>query len=489
MKIKYLSAEDRRNLRQLRHMEEREKLPEILSEICKMPRSMQALWEYRKWLYMLTEEEMESYPELICAVSTIYVLDGNLQKAEKLAEKLPEDSLFGIVSRLLLPGADKMSFARQIKNADKNGWRPVLDMPITCGRPSILNGVWDFTPYGELLKNNKEKMEHYIDVLFGDQTPYIYEVALAEYLYWQDECYEALVLLIGVIPFLKNQRDMQLLFVALTLQTYIMVLSGQASSTVPMMENLREQIVHNEIEEYLPNVDALDAWAAMYDGDYQKVARWMREGAPDEYGKFCMLDLFRYFVKIRAYLIHGKYLAITALASRLLPLLESGQRYMDSCELHILWAMSDDAAGRKEDALNHVETALKLSEQYRYERLFADEGMRMLKLLKEYRKVRASKGKTAYLDKVIKMVEKTATLYPRYLKSQLPKLPALTEGEMRILWLLADFRTNSEIAEITGTTIDNVKKHCKNINAKLEVKNRHQAVQRAIEYGLLKGNI
>ena len=159
---------------------------------------------------------------------------------------------------------------------------------------------------------------------------------------------------------------------------------------------------------------------------------------------------------------------------------------MDTCELHIIWAMSDYADGRKEEALDHIEQALGLAETYRYDRLFADEGQRIYELLKYYHKMRSSKDNHPYLERLISMSEKTASIHPRYLKSQLPKNPALTDTEMRVLRLLADLRTNAEIAELTGMAEETAKKHCKHIFAKLEVKNRHQAVDKAIEYGLIE---
>ena len=249
------------------------------------------------------------------------------------------------------------------------------------------------------------------------------------------------------------------------------------------MENVRKQIRENDMEEFMPNIDALDAWAAMYDGDYKRVFKWMREGAPDEYSKFCMLDLFRYMIKMRAYIIQGKYLAVTSLATKLLPLLEAGRRYMDLCELHMIWAMSDYADGRKWEAFKHLEIALELSEKYHYDRLLADEGKRMLDLLKEYR---SEKTKSPYLAWITELAEKSAALFPRYLKNQLPDKPALTDAEMRILRLLQDNYTNAQIAEEVGIAQETAKKHCKNIIAKLEVKNRYQAVQRAEEYGLIE---
>ena len=105
---------------------------------------------------------------------------------------------------------------------------------------------------------------------------------------------------------------------------------------------------------------------------------------------------------------------------------------MDTCELHIIWAMSDYADGRKEEALDHIEQALGLAEKYRYDRLLADEGQRIYELLKYYHKMRSSKEAHPYLERLISMSEKTASIHPRYLKSQLPKNPALTETEMRV---------------------------------------------------------
>lgn len=279
---------------------------------------------------------------------------------------------------------------------------------------------------------------------------------------------------------------MRLLFAAMALEMYILVMSGQASSATSLMENLRLQMKHNGMEAYLPNIDALEAWMAMYDSDYAKVTKWMREAAPDEYSKFCILDTFRYIIKMRAYIIQGKYLSVTTLCNKLLPIKEAGGRHMDVCELHIIWAMSDYADGRKEEAMAHIGQALTISEQYRYDRLFANEGQRMYELLRYYQKNRVGRKGNPYLERLISLSEKTASIHPRYLKSQLPKQPALTDTEMRVLRLLADLRTNAEIAELTGMAEETAKKHCKHIFAKLEVKNRHQAVDKAVEYGLIE---
>ena len=386
---------------------------------------------------------------------------------------------------MYLPGLSKEDLFALVREIKGKGATPVPNMTLTAARPSVINGVWDFTPCIDRLSGKKEYVMDLLDIIYGEQAGYIYDIMQAEVMYWRDDCYGALVKVVSLIPFLKEKADMRILFVALTLEIYIMVINGQAEVAAPLMENMKKQLKETGLNEFLPNIDAMSAWGAMYDGDYETVTLWMRDGAPDENTKFCMLDLFRYMVKMRAYIIQGKHLAVTALAMRLLPLLEGGERYMDDCELHIIWAMSDYADERKEEALSHIEAALRLSRKYRYDRLFADEGQRALDVLRYYRKTIGIDTDDEYLERIIKLTEKSAAMHPRYLKAQLANTPKLTETEMKVLRLLAELYTNRQIADITGTAEETVKKHCKHIFAKLEVKNRHQAVQRARELGVI----
>ena len=45
--------------------------------------------------------------------------------------------------------------------------------------------------------------------------------------------------------------------------------------------------------------------------------------------------------------------------------------------------------------------------------------------------------------------------------------------------------TNAQIAELAGIAVDTVKQHCKHICKKLGAENRHQAVRRAKELGII----
>jgi LuxR family maltose regulon positive regulatory protein len=78
-----------------------------------------------------------------------------------------------------------------------------------------------------------------------------------------------------------------------------------------------------------------------------------------------------------------------------------------------------------------------------------------------------------------------ALLYPDYLKECRKDFPSLTETEREVLQLMANERTNSEIAYFMGISINTVKFHSKNIYEKLSVNNRRRAVKVAKENNIL----
>ena len=66
-----------------------------------------------------------------------------------------------------------------------------------------------------------------------------------------------------------------------------------------------------------------------------------------------------------------------------------------------------------------------------------------------------------------------------------PKIfPELTERESEVLALVAQGRTNEEIAEQLVLSLKTVRNHVSNIFSKLQVADRAQAVLRAREAGL-----
>ena len=335
----YASETTRKTLKRLEGISETSVLASELERVLDGVSSLQELWHYRHVFDRLDEGTVRASIRLITARATLFVCAAQTGRARELISLLPPDSRCLAQAELLIPGLGWDEFLQHIKLMRERGWLPLEHLTITAGRPSVLNGRWDFFEQWPRMYANADETRCVLRDVLGEDADEVFAIAEVEALYQHDRCYDALVKLVSTLPLLTDSRhNIDVLFPALTFQIFILVINGQAPSTIPLMESLRAQTRRDgACEGWLPNIDALDAWAAMYDGDYARITHWMQECAPDEYAEFCMLDTFRYMIKLRVYLIQGKHLAFISLAARLMPLFESGRRSVDICELNMLW--------------------------------------------------------------------------------------------------------------------------------------------------------
>lgn len=114
--------------------------------------------------------------------------------------------------------------------------------------------------------------------------------------------------------------------------------------------------------------------------------------------------------------------------------------------------------------------------------MIGDESEFIYRILVDYEK---HHGKEEYLTRVMNLARITAQRYPRYLKKPIPCEQDLSKTELKVVKLIAEDKSNQEIAELLNITLNTVKFHNKNIFKKLKVKNRRQAVKSACDLGLI----
>lgn len=187
-------------------------------------------------------------------------------------------------------------------------------------------------------------------------------------------------------------------------------------------------------------------------------------------------------------------MAAISLLEMVKPLLEKENRVMYLCELNILYSLACYAEGEMLDAFNKFNIAFEISKEYGYDRLVADEGEIMYKFLLDYEEwiknlpdfdIKKESDKLDYINRLINLSKEMALLYPRYLRIHKLDYEKLTSSEIEVLRLMADDRTNDQIAKFFRITVNTVKFHSKNIFKKLGVKNRHMAVRIAKEEGFI----
>lgn len=289
---------------------------------------------------------------------------------------------------VIIPGTDReRARAAFLKLAEiYNNYGILPNLPLAAGRITMINGFRDMTMYGDYVHDRKEQLKGWVKSFYGDSSLGIAEITYAKVCYQRDECFEAITTLVGIIPFIEKEGEIAVLFIALSLQMRIMIATGQIAVVYPILEEIYQRLHKKQGRWLLENFGAMKAWGLMYDGDVDTVTEWMENEAPSEFGELNMLDTYKYMIKMRAYILEEKYLAL---------------------------------------------------------------------------------------------------LYPDYLRKAKEDYPPLTKSEQEILRLMADERSNQEIADFMGISINTVKFHGKNIFAKLRVRTRRQAVRVAKENRLL----
>lgn len=451
--------------------------------------SFQDFWDIKDQ-YMSIPREQANPTRIIPVQILINVMQGHLDEAKELAETIRKSgdpySEFVYHNVCLIIPTLTLEELESHTDALANVGEDVLGFTFSAGRPSLLNGYRDFSYFGDYLYNQKDCFIKMLTVLYGKSAENMYNVGKAEFLYQTNQCLKAMAKITKYIPILEHTGDIRSLFAASCLQMQILVMNGELKSAVHMVKQIRNQVKTRANSELLYNLDALETKIAIYEGHYDTVTEWLENKAPNEYLDFNMHDLYGYMIKIRCYILTGKFISGMGLISKLSPLLQKGLRPMDYCELQILIAIGGYKADLKDDCFDALEHALEIGYKYKYYRLFADEGEPLLKVLNAYRKAKPDAPHKEYIKELIEITRATALLYPNYLLEPFAKKIELTIHELDILKLLSHGLSYEEIAGQSNISINTVRYHIKKIYEKLDVNSSSEALSRARTLDLLK---
>jgi LuxR family maltose regulon positive regulatory protein len=239
------------------------------------------------------------------------------------------------------------------------------------------------------------------------------------------------------------------------------------------------------------------AWQARFwlvQGDVASAARWAEEyGASEDY-----LSYPRHLERItmaRVLLAEGRTeKALESLEGLLADARSSGMKAYEM-ELLVLLALACERRGETERALDHLKAALALAEPEGFVRVFVDEGPPMAALLRSL--IQNSHDGGARTSPNGSPGGYAGTLLERFVleappaengglrEAPAPGIEPLSNRETEVLALVANGRTNSQIASDLYLSVGTVKAHVHHIFGKLLVRNRSQAVARARELHLL----
>lgn len=226
---------------------EQGQLRAVMEEEFKKPVSMTGIWECRSYFHMEDENGYEGDTVLLSIRALLATMEGKLKEARCYAdmlceapapdeEELTREKFFRLILEMVLPDTTDKRFFQIVCFLERIHTKPIQSLILSACRPSILDGFRDFTPYGKYLVSYKDEITKSVQTLYGNSGKGVYEVALAEWNYQNNKCFDALVLVTGTIPLLESEQDVQCLFVAMALQFRILLVNGQTKMAEPYIK-------------------------------------------------------------------------------------------------------------------------------------------------------------------------------------------------------------------------------------------------------------
>ena len=272
----------------------------------------------------------------------------------------------------------------------------------------------------------------------------------------------------------------------------------QAQGDAAGADTLLQQIAHRLRTSHLAPLNAVQftAWharLALAQGDLALAGRWVQERQVRMEDELSPPREIESQTLARVLIAQQRPDEALLLVERLLALAEREGRMGNALEYLVLQALAQAACGEETEALETLARALSLAEPEGYFRLFADEGLPMVRLLVQMRARRGGgqTGSFGYREKLLEGLRSAADeavpppgIVPGPGVS--PLAEPLSERELAVLRLIVAGCSNQEIADRLVLALSTVKWYINVIYGKLQVESRTKAIARARELHLVE---
>jgi len=264
---------------------------------------------------------------------------------------------------------------------------------------------------------------------------------------------------------------------------------GDLNAALKLLQEAERVYVRTPLPELRP-ISARIARVQILQCELSDVNNWVKKQNLSSLAKLSYVHEYEHITLARLLIAGKNYDQIheaIGLLERLLDAAEEGKRISSLIEILVQLALAHEAMGDTQTALSMLERGLKLAEPEGYFSLFTDEGQPLKHLLKE---AVIQNIMPKYLNKLLATFDpnnrnnrdRTSQLF----SSDQSPIEPLSKREKEVLQLVAQGLSNGEIAKQLFIAVGTIKGHNLKIFAKLEVKNRTEAVIKARDLGLVE---
>jgi len=254
-----------------------------------------------------------------------------------------------------------------------------------------------------------------------------------------------------------------------------------------LMENINERAGNFALPPWITNaISALNVFFLLGSGNLNAALQWAQDRELSIDDKPDGSREVEYLALAHILIAQNKLDEADLLLQRLIANAKTGDRVYMMIEMRLCRMLIFTLKADKIAALAELKKALALAEPGGLIMMFVSKGKPVADLLEEIVAVKKRDHDAAQAGFSLSYAKK---IWSAFKAATPPKIEGLldpiSERELEVLHLIAAGLSNREIAEKLFISLNTVKTHTKNINSKLNVNSRTQAIARAKELGLL----
>ena len=267
-----------------------------------------------------------------------------------------------------------------------------------------------------------------------------------------------------------------------------LAVKGDLAGTQRVIEEIEKSACEFAIPPWIQHAaSAFKAEIWLASGNSEAVSRWVEERGLGIGDELTNRRESEHIVLARFLLAQGQLDEAERLLDRLIQSAEAGTRIVSLLRIMLLKTLVLDRKGIMDLALDELKKVLFLAEPGGFITSIVQEGPRIAELLEKVLGQTDSVQKGKRPEFTRNYVKKLLLAFKRVDLPKIEGIPGepLSERELEVLHFIAAGLTNQQIARKLFVSLNTIRTHTKNINSKLNVHSRTQAVARAKELGIL----
>lgn len=457
-------------------------------------------------LSKLTDEDISSNHKIIAYFAWTAFLEGDINEYAKWSSLLshtgyindvsgkPDKNFIRFIS-MINPQSnigDVMKYFRKEAGFFKNGKAkspPFVNF--SYNMPFFHNSQIDYSPISDKAESFFEEFSIFLEEIWGSSYRLFEYVILSGIFFEKKQLNRALELAESAKSLINKNTPPNAAFCVYMMLSEIYESLGMKIEAQNVIKHINKFIESKNLYYLLPNYNAFMTSKLLMSGNRTALSNWIEKSAPKLEKEINFYNYLQHIVTVRCLTSTARFKEAILLLQKLDAFCNDFSRVLDGITVKILFSINYWNLGSKNLALEYLESALVIGQQYGYISVFSREAYDIVPILKRI----ANKVSRGGLPDIEKRYIKSILIHANNFEANNNgvsmtslsgvKPKKLSKQQMLMLKCLAKGMSYMEICEETGLKITSVREHITKMYAKLSVHNSTDVILKAKELNIL----